>query len=388
MKGKFQTEAAHAGEEKKLAAGAVAPAILQTTNFQWKTVAEFEKYLAGDPHTYIYTRYTNPTLEIAERKLARLEGVESALVFSSGMAAITSTILTFVKTGEEIVSANTLYGGTFAFMTQILPKLGIKTRFVPTTRIEEVERAINRKTALLYLESPTNPNNYTVDLKKATAIAKKHKLPTALDATFASPYNLNPAEFGIDVVLHSATKYLGGHSDVTAGFAAGSKMMMKKIELYRRLLGGCLEPITAFLLIRGMKTLAVRVQKQNENAQKVAEFLATHLNVTRVFYLGLLSHPQHQLAKSQMKGFGGVVTFEVKGGLKEVKRVVNRLKLIMHATSLGGVESTVHIPVLTSHIQFSKKELKAADVSDGMIRLSCGIEDAEDLIADLKQALR
>jgi len=388
MMAKFQTQAPHAGEEKKLAAGTVAPAILQTTNFQWKTVAKFEKYLAGDPNIYIYSRYTNPTLEIAERKLARLEGVEGALVFSSGMAAITSTILAFVKTGQEIVSANTLYGGTFAFMTQILPKLGIKIRFVPTTRIEEAERVITRKTALLYLESPTNPNNYIIDLKKAVAIAKKHKLPTALDATFASPYNLNPADFGIDVILHSATKYLGGHSDVTAGFAAGSKELMKKIETYRRLLGGCLEPLTAFLLIRGMKTLAVRVQKQNENAQKVAEFLATHPKVSRVFYLGLPSHPQHQLAKSQMKGFGGVVTFEVKGGLKEVKRSVNRLKLIMHATSLGGVESTVHIPVLTSHIQFSKKELKAADISEGMIRLSCGIEDAEDLIADLKQALR
>ena len=273
-------------------------------------------------------------------------------------------------------------------MTQILPKLGIKTRFVPTTRIEEAEKAVNRKTALLYLESPTNPNNYIVDLKKAVAIARRHKLPTALDATFASPYNLNPAEFGIDVILHSATKYLGGHSDVTAGFAAGSRERMKKIEIYRPHLGGCLEPITAFLLIRGMKTLAIRVKKQNENAQQVAEFLATHPKVTRVFHLGLPSHPQHQLAKSEMKGFGGVVAFEVKGGLKEVKRVVNRLKLVMHATSLGGVESVVHIPVLTSHIQYSKKELKAADVSEGMIRLSCGIEDAEDLIRDLKQALR
>ena len=384
---KFQTLATHAGEEEKLAAGAVAPAILQTTNFQWKTVAEFEKYLSGDPHTYIYTRYSNPTLEIAEKKLARLEKVEKALVFSSGMAAITSTILAFVSTGREIVSVNTLYGGTFALMTQILQKLGIKTRFVPTTRIEEAERVINRKTALLYLESPTNPNTYIVDLKKAVAIAKKHKLPTALDATFASPYNLNPADFGIDIILHSATKYLGGHSDVTAGFAAGSKELMKKIELYRRLLGGCLEPITAFLLIRGMKTLAVRVKKQNENAQKVAEFLTTHPKVTRVFYLGLPSHPQHQLAKNQMRGFGGVVAFVVKGGLKGVKRVVDRLKLVMHATSLGGVESVVHIPVLTSHIQFSKKELKAADVSEGMIRLSCGIEDADDLIRDLKQAL-
>ncbi|MGH8004549.1 MAG: trans-sulfuration enzyme family protein, partial [Limisphaerales bacterium] len=347
MKTKFQTAAPHAGEERKLVAGAVAPAILQTTNFQWKTVEEFEKYLSGDPRYYIYTRYANPTLEIAERKLARLENVQKALVFSSGMAAITSTILTFVQTGREIVSANILYGGTFAFMTQILPKLGIKTRFVPTTRIEEAERAINKKTALLYLESPTNPNNYIVDLKKAAAIAKKHKLPTALDATFASPFNLNPAEFGIDVILHSATKYLGGHSDVTAGFAAGSKEMMKKIEPYRRNLGGCLEPITAFLLIRGMKTLAIRVKKQNENAQKVAEFLAAHPKVTRVFYLGLPTHPQHQLAKSQMRGFGGVVAFEVKGGLKEVKRTVNRLKLVMHATSLGGVESVVHIPVLT-----------------------------------------
>ncbi len=388
MKGKFQTQAPHAGEETKLAAGAVAPAILQTTNFQWKTVAEFEKYLSGDPRYYIYTRYTNPTLEIAERKLARLENVEKALVFSSGMAAITSTILAHVPTGREIVSANTLYGGTFAFMTQILPKLGIKIRFVPTTRIEEAKKAINKKTALLYLESPTNPNNYIVDLKKAVALAKKHKLPTALDATFASPFNLNPADFGIDIVLHSATKYLGGHSDVTAGFAAGSQVMMKKIEMYRRLLGGSINPLSAFLLIRGMKTLAVRVQKQNENAQQVAEFLVTHPKVSRVFYLGLPSHPQHLLAKNQMKGFGGVVAFEVKGGLKGVKRVVNRLKLIMHATSLGGVESVVHIPVLTSHIQFSKKELKAADVSAGMIRLSCGIEDAEDLIADLRQALK
>ena len=388
MTDKFQTQAPHAGEEKKLVAGAVAPAILQTTNFQWKTVEEFEKYLSGDPHYYIYTRYTNPTLEIAEKKLAQLEKVEKALVFSSGMAAITSTILAFVSTGQEIVSANTLYGGTFAFMTRILPKLGIKTSFVPTTRIEEAEKAINRKTALLYLESPTNPNNYIVDLKKAAAIARKHKLPTALDATFASPYNLNPFDFGIDLILHSATKYLGGHSDLTAGFAAGSRELMKRIEPYRRNLGGCLEPITAFLLIRGMKTLAIRVKKQNENAQQVAKFIVTHPKVSRVFHLGLPSHPQHQLAKSQMRGFGGVVAFEVKGGLKEVKRVVNRLKLIMHATSLGGVESVVHIPVLTSHIQFSKKELKAADVSEGMIRLSCGIEDAEDLIKDLEQALR
>lgn len=388
MKARFQTSAAHAGEERRLAAGAVAPAIVQTTNFQWKTVAEFERYLAGDPNTYIYSRYTNPTLEIAERKLARLEKVEKALVFSSGMAAITSTILAFVGTGREIVATNPLYGGTFAFMTQILPRLGIKTRFVPATEVEKAEKAINRRTALLYLESPTNPNNYIVDLEKAAAVARRHRLLTALDATFASPYNLNPANFGIDVVLHSGTKYLGGHSDVTAGFAAGSKEMMKKVEPYRRNLGGCLAPLTAFLLIRGMKTLAVRVQKQNENAQKVAEFLAAHPKISRVFYLGLPTHPQHQLAKSQMKGFGGMVAFEVKGGLKAVKKVIDRFKLIIHATSLGGVESTAHIPVLTSHIQFSKKELKAADVSEGMIRLSCGIEDAEDLIFDLKRALK
>ncbi len=388
MKGKISTSAAHAGEEKKLVAGAVAPAILQTTNFQWKTVADFEQYLSGNPNYYIYTRYTNPTLEIAERKLTALEKTEKALVFSSGMAAITSTILALVKSGQEIVATNTLYGGTFAFMTQLLPKLGINTRFVPTQKVEQAEKFISRKTALFYLESPTNPNNYIVDLEKAVAIGKKHRIPTALDATFASPYNLNPKDFGIDVILHSATKYLGGHSDVTAGFAAGSKEMMKKIELYRRHLGGVLEPITAFLLIRGMKTLAVRVRQQNENAQEVAEYLSTHKKIKRVFHLGLPTHPQHQLAKRQMKGFGGVVAFELYGGLKEVKKVVNRLKLIMHATSLGGVESVVHIPVLTSHIQFSKKELKEADVSDGMLRLSCGIEDVGDLIADLKQALK
>jgi cystathionine beta-lyase/cystathionine gamma-synthase len=387
MKNKISTAAAHAGEEKKLVAGAVAPAIVQTTNFQWKTTGEFEKYLAGDPRYYIYTRYTNPTLEIAERKLAALEKTEKALVFCSGMAAITSTILTLVKSGQEIVATNTLYGGTFAFMTQLLPKLGIKTRFVPTQKVEQAERAINKKTALLYLESPTNPNNYIVDLEKAATIAKKRRIPTALDATFASPFNLHPADFGIDVILHSATKYLGGHSDVTAGFAAGSKGMMQKIEYYRRLLGGVLEPLTAFLLIRGMKTLAVRVSRQNENAQEVAEFLSAHKKIKRIFYLGLPEHPQHELARRQMKGFTGMVAFELHGGLKEVKRVVNRLKLIMHATSLGGVESVVHIPVLTSHIQFSKKELKAADVSEGMLRLSCGIEDAGDLIADLKQAL-
>ncbi len=385
---KTSTVAVHSGEEEKLVAGAVAPSIVQTTNFQWKTTAEFEKYLSGDPRYYIYTRYTNPTLEIAEKKLAALEKVEKALVFSSGMAAITSTILTLVKTGEEIVATNTLYGGTFAFMTQLLPKLGIKTRFISTRNVAEAEKLINKKTALLYLESPTNPNNYIVDLEKAVAIAKKRRVPTALDATFASPYNLNPADFGIDVILHSGTKYLGGHSDVTAGFAAGSKEMMKKIEYYRRLLGGSLNPLSAFLLIRGMKTLNVRVRQQNENAQKVAEFLATHKKVKRVFHLGLPTHPQHQLAKRQMKGFGGVVAFELYRGLQEVKRVVNRLKLVMHATSLGGVESVVHIPVLTSHIQFSKKELQAADVSEGMIRLSCGIEEAEDLIADLKQALK
>lgn len=382
------TCAVHAGEEERKYARAISFPIFQTTNFQFRTMREFYRYLKGEPDQYLYSRYTNPTIEAAEKKMAALEGAEKALLFSSGMAAISGAILTLAQTGQELVATRTLYGGTFQLLTEILPRLGIRTRFVDTQDLEQAEKVIGRKTALFYTETPTNPNNQIVDLAQAVAIAHRRRIPVVLDNTFATPLNQRPLKFGVDVVVYSATKYLAGHSDLIAGFIVGTKKFCTRASLYRKILGGSHDPFGAWLLLRGLKTLALRVARQNRNGQAVAEFLLQHPKIRRVFYPGLPSDPGHRLAKRQMTGFTGMVCFEVSDGLKNVEKVMDRFRVILHATSLGGVESVAHIPVLTSHIQFSPAELKKADVTPGMIRLSCGIEDPGDLKADLDHALR
>jgi cystathionine beta-lyase/cystathionine gamma-synthase len=386
-KHKFSTLAVCAGEEDRSSFGAVTTPIYQTSTFAFKNTAELIKYQEGDESKYLYTRYGNPTLRAVEEKMAALEGGQAALAVSSGMAAVSTTALTLVSSGEEIISTEPVYGGTYHLFKHAFPRLNIRVRFVNPEEIEKAKDLLNPKTKLFFCETPTNPNLKVADIKKFADIAGQRKIPVVVDNTFATPYNQRPLALGADFVVHSATKYLGGHSDVVAGVVVGRKRIIDQARETMKAIGSCIDPLGAFLLLRGLKTLAVRVEKQNKNAGTIASFLSRHKKVTRVFYPGLSNHSQHGLAKRQMHGFGGMVCFEVKGGLKSATKVMDSFKLFINATSLGGVESLASIPVLTSHYGFSQRDMEKAGVTPGMVRLSCGIEDGEDLVEDLRQAL-
>jgi cystathionine beta-lyase/cystathionine gamma-synthase len=291
------------------------------------------------------------------------------------------------SSGEEIISTEPVYGGTYHLFKDTFARLGIKVHFVDPERIDEAKGLLNENTKLFFCETPTNPNLKVADIRRIVKIARESKVPVAIDNTFATPYNQSPLSLGADFVVHSGTKYLGGHSDLVAGVIVGPKKVIDKAIETMKMMGGCIDPFGAFLLLRGLKTLAVRVDRQNSNALKAAEFLSKHEKVSRVFYPGLPGSAQHDLAKSQMRGFGGMVCFEVKGGLESAGKVADSLKVFINATSLGGVESLACLPVLTSHWGFDEEELKRADVTPGMVRLSCGIEDEQDLLEDLEQAL-
>jgi cystathionine beta-lyase/cystathionine gamma-synthase len=384
---RFPTLTIHAGEEERFSQGAVTAPIYQTSTFVFRNSAEVVEFQKGDASKYLYTRYGNPTLRIVENKMAALEGGEAAVLVSSGMAAVSTLALTLVSAGQEIVSTEPVYGGTFHLFKDVFSRMNIKVHFVNPDRIEDASRLLNPNTRLIFCETPTNPNLKIVDIKRLAAIAKAGKVPLAVDNTFATPYNQSPLSLGADFVIHSATKYLAGHSDLVAGAIIGPRKVIHRAVETMKLLGGCIDPLGAFLLLRGLKTLAIRVQRQNDNALQVAQYLSEHPKVSRVFYPGLPSSSQHELAKNQMRGFTGMVCFEIKGGLESATKVIDGFHLFANATSLGGVESLASLPVLTSHYGFEESELKRADVTDGMIRLSCGIEDAEDLMEDLKQGL-
>jgi cystathionine gamma-synthase len=362
----------------------MAQPIYQTSTFQ---VTDSDQQLRATGSDMFYTRYGNPTHTAVERAIAELEGTDAALLFASGMNAITTSILALVKSGDHIVAQQDLYGGVTKFLTTWAPKVGIETTFVDTTDHDQHARAIRPNTKLLYLESPTNPTLRVVDLRKAATLAREHGLTTLIDSTFATPINTRPSEFGIDVVLHSGTKYLGGHTDLICGAAAGRRDLIDKIHETRTTLGGVMDPHAAFLLLRGIKTLSVRVERQNESALRVAEFLARHPKVRSVNYPFLKGHPQRSLAMEQMKGGGGLLSFEVEGTGEDAKKVSDSLRLFTLAPSLGGVESLISIPVLTSHAMISAEHRAKMGVTEQLIRLSVGIENANDLIADLDQAL-
>jgi cystathionine beta-lyase/cystathionine gamma-synthase len=349
-------------------------------------VDELKRWAEGLSEADIYTRYGNPTLRVAEEKIAALEDAEAALVTASGMAAVSSALLTCVKAGEEIIATRSLYGGTYRLLRDFFPAWGIRTQFVDT-HLSGIEELINPKTRLLYTETPTNPTLRIVDLRKVARLARRRGLICMVDNTFASPVFQKPIAFGFDLTIHSATKYLGGHSDVVAGAVAGRHDLVDKVRKTMIALGGSLDPGAAFLLIRGMRTLEARVVRQAQNALAAAKFLETHPGVERVHYPGLKSHPDHALARRQMKGFGGMLAFDLKGGLPAARRFASRIRLFRLAASLGGVESLAILPVYSSHHGMSARELAAAGVSGGTVRVSLGIEDPVDLIADLKLAL-
>jgi cystathionine beta-lyase/cystathionine gamma-synthase len=379
-----ETAAVHGATDLDKKNGPVATPIYQTSTFEVTDNDEQQRVTATDRY---YTRWGNPTNTVAEQTVAELEGVEAARTFASGMGAITTTILALLKAGDHIVAQRDIYGGMMKFLSQWLPKMGIETTFVDTTDYEQYARAIRPNTGLLYLESPTNPTLRIVDFKKAAALAQKQKLISMVDSTFGTPINQRPAEYGIDLVMHSGTKFLGGHADLTCGVVAGRPDLIEQINETRTTLGNCMDPHASWLLIRGLKTLAVRVARQNENALRVAEFLSQHGKVRRVYYPFLKSHPQYAIAREQMSGGGGVVTFEVEGTGDDARRVSEAMRLFTLATSLGGVESLVSIPVLTSHAMIPAEARAAMGVTEQMVRLSVGIENADDLIADLEHAL-
>ncbi len=380
------TAAIHTGETKHGIGAPVATPIIRTSTFTFSSTAEMKRWAEGKSKAYIYTRYGNPTLAVAEAKLAKLEGGEAAVVTASGMAAISSALLAVLASGDELIATRQLYGGSYRLMRDILPRLGIRVHHVETD-LAGLERLVNARTRALYVETPTNPTLRVVDLRRAVALARRYQLVSLIDNTFASPILQKPLEAGFDIVLHSATKYLAGHSDLIAGAAIGNRAWMERVRSMVIYLGGSMDPGAAYLLIRGLKTLELRVRRQCENALAVARFLARHPKVARVHYPGLPGHPDHGLARRQMRGFGAMLAFDLRGGLGAARRFCDRVRVFLLAASLGGVESLVVLPIYTSHYRMSRAELAAAGVEPGTVRVSVGLEDPADLIADLKQAL-
>jgi cystathionine gamma-synthase len=336
---------------------------------------------------FIYSRWDNPTVRETEKALAAMEGYDDAVAFGSGMAAIATSIMAFLDENSRVVTVRETYGGTFAFINKFLPGLGIETADLGCDEVDCFYAEIEKGATILYLETPTNPLLRVIDVKPLADAARERGVITILDSTFASPVNQRPIDLGIDIAIHSATKYLGGHHDVMAGFACCNGEYAERIWNCRKVMGGILDPMTAFLVFRGMKTLDLRVRQQNENAMKIAQFLANHEKVSVVHYPGLPAHPDYEVARKQMKGFGGMLSFEIRADFDGTKRFMDGLKAIKLATSLGGVTSLATQPVTNTHIALSPEERRKAGISDSLVRISVGVEDPDILIGDIEQAL-
>ncbi|HXU90806.1 MAG TPA: aminotransferase class I/II-fold pyridoxal phosphate-dependent enzyme [Methylomirabilota bacterium] len=382
------TMSVHGGEPRQKPAHALTTPIVQTATYTWANTQELKDHFDGKLGERIdYGRYGNPTQKIAESKLAALEGAADCLLFGSGMGAMTTVLYALLSRGTHVVVTDDSYRRTRQFLNTMLPRYGIEISTVPAGDYEALEDAIKPTTRVLVSESPTNPYNRVLDLEQFAAIGHKHRVRTVIDATFATPYNLRPLEWGIDIVMHSASKYLGGHNDLLAGAVLGSRDLIGGIRSLQATTGAIVDPFAAYLLVRGLKTFALRMERQNRNAQAIAEFLAGHRHVERVHYPGLPSHPGHEVAKRQMRGFGGVVSFEVRGDLDAASRVVDACTIPYIAASLGGVESLIEQPAIMSFYELTTEERLLVGIKDNLIRYAVGIEDADDLIADLAQAL-
>jgi cystathionine beta-lyase/cystathionine gamma-synthase len=381
------TELIHAGEADRVNAVPLTTPIYETTTFVFENAEEVVAYNEGRSAKFLYSRYTNPTVVSVETKLAVLDRTEAALVFSSGMGATTTILMALVAAGDEVLCGAAIYGGTLHLLQDLLARFGIVPRFISLDELSDLDRVISDRTRVVWFETPINPTLRCVDIRRIADACRARGVTSVIDNTFASPINQQPLALGIDLAMQSATKYLNGHSDVTGGMVSGSKRLLAPIEKARRLVGTVMDPQPAFALGRGLKTLPLRIAQHNANAAAVAEFLATDRRVSQVYYPGLPSHPDHEIARRQMSGFGGMVCFDLDGRYDRAARVYDRLKVIKRAASLGGIESLISMPVLTSQWGHSDEQLRAAGVTKGMLRLSVGLEDVGDLIADLDQAL-
>lgn len=386
---KLSTKNIHLGvQDSDQTFGSVVPPIYTTSTYRFPNAREGADRFAGRKPGMIYSRFTNPTVATLEKRLAALEGGEMAIATASGMSAIQTTLFHFLKMGDSIVAHKVVYGGTYELITKILPRFGIKAKMIDFKNPDEVEKSIDGTTKILYLESPTNPLLEILDIEKIAAIGKKHKIITIIDNTLAPPPMQTPLKMGIDIVIHALTKYIGGHTDLIGGAIIGPKNLLTNI--YARnfiFFGPTMSPYSASLFLRSMATLVVRIEEQSANTAKVAEFLQNHRLIDKVYYPGLASHPQHDLAQKQMSYFGGLLSFDIKGGYEAGERMVNSVQMINLAVSLGAVDSLIEHPASMTHSELSVEEQKLSGISPSLIRLSVGIEDVEDILGDLSQAL-
>jgi cystathionine beta-lyase/cystathionine gamma-synthase len=380
------TNAVHAGETREKYADSLTTPIFQTSTYTFKDSAEIEAYTKHKKERFEYGRYGNPTEKIAERRLAALENAEDCVLFASGMMAITTTIFAIVESGDHIVITDDCYKKTLEFCESYLKRFGIDCTIVPFGDYELMDKSVRSNTRFIFSESPTNPYLNVFDLEKFKEIGKKHNVITFIDSTFATPVNQRPLEWGIDLVMHSATKYLAGHNDILAGAVMGSADLISKIRNLHKALGGVIDANCAYLLIRGLKTFPLRVKKQNESTLEIAQYLENHPKVKKVYYPFLESHRHYQIAKDQMLGGGGVVSFEIEGDLDTAKHFLDALEMMYIAPSLGGVETLITHPALVSYYDYSKERRYELGITDTLFRLAVGIEETEDIIEDLERA--
>ena len=384
----LSTHCVHAGERRQKPEGSITAPIFTASTYTFEDTDALLRFVEGQEHREEYGRYGSPNERSVEAKMAALEGAEEAIVYSSGMAAIVGLLMTKLNAGDEIVFFDQCYHRSREFCSKHLSRFGVVTRQVPTGDFGAMEAAINARTRMLVSESPTNPHLTAVDLEKFVTVGKAHEVETLIDATLATPFNVKPIDYGVDYVLHSATKYLGGHNDLLAGVLCGTASQLEPVRKLRGILGSVNSSHNLYLLERGLKTFELRMQRHNDNGQAVAEFLENHPRVERVYYPGLESHPTHEIAKSQMRGYGGLITFTVKDAdWKETSKIVDAARIPRIAPSLGGVESLIEQPLVMSYYNCTPAERESFGIADNMIRMSCGIENTDDLIADLRQAL-
>ncbi|WP_246031609.1 cystathionine gamma-synthase family protein [Salibacterium salarium] len=381
------TKAVWAGEKEYRVHGASQVPVVHSVAYTYDDLDHWYEVAVGNEKGHIYGRNTNPTVESFEQKIKELEGAEAATSFSTGMAAISNSLSTFLRPGDRIVSMNDTYGGTNKIFSEFLPQLNINVTLCETGNHEEIEKEVRKGCKILYLETPTNPTVKITDIKRMVKVAKDVGALVFVDNTFATPINQNPLDYGVDLVIHSATKFLGGHADALGGAVCGNKDLVEKVFHYREINGATMDPMSAYLLLRGMKTLHLRLKQSCESALKIAKFLESHEQVDQVFYPGLKNHPGHDIAQKQMRQFGGMLSFSMKGGLEAVRDFLPKLEFANRAANLGAVETTVGPARTTSHVENTPEERAALGIPESLVRYSVGIEDPDDLINDLDCAL-